>query len=110
VFSTGAAILPSPEVAIPQAFARLQAEGLGVPFLQLDGWWMNTSTLTPSTKFFPHGWSAFVDSLQQAGVNHWLLYKAFFSEHYDLFDRYAKVQSNLGTYAFVSLLSAVTCS
>ena len=57
---------------------------------------MNSSTLTPSRQFFPHGWPSFVDSLQQTGVQHWLLYKAYFAEHYDLFDRYAKVRSNLG--------------
>lgn len=89
----GKAVLPLPEVAIPAAVAQLQEKSVRLGGVQLDGWWMNQTTLAPDATLFPSGWDAFQRQLaaassggnQSAPSPPLLLYKAFFTHDYDLF-------------------------
>ena len=102
--------LPSPEIALPDVLTQLRQQGVPVKLLQLDGWWMDGHTTAPNSALFPHGWDAFRASLASAsggggggGGNATadialLLYKAFFSPAYDLFDRYRAVEGGQGAH------------
>lgn len=94
----GKKALDLPEVVLPQALAALRNHSLSVPLLQLDGWWMNASTTAPDASLFPSGWAGFLADINASGGTELLLYKAFFSCEYDLFDAddVSKVQSSKG--------------
>ena len=93
--------LPPAQIALPSWINSFNDNAeINVPMqsLQLDGWWMNQTTSAPSNKFFPD-WDGFRKSFS-GGANsvNLLMYKAFFTESYDLFEKYDKVQSPKGVY------------
>lgn len=91
----GVKSLPPPDIVLPTWLMSLRQE-MGIRGLQLDGWWMNQTTLAPNNDLFNGSWDAFRTSIRR--TTPLLLYKAFFSEDYDLFAQYEKVQSPKGPF------------
>lgn len=84
----GTKVLPPPAAVLPQWLASLRKQGVNVSTLQLDGWWMAQLNSTPSPKLWPgDDWSHFLREINQDQVTQLLLYKAFFSGGYDLFEQ-----------------------
>lgn len=58
-----------------------------------------STTFQPNINLFPHGWEKFRDTIRDGSAQRdILLYKAFFSQSYDLFAKYAQVQSDKGCW------------
>eukprot|EP00943_MAST-04B_sp_MAST-4B-sp1_P004131 g4131.t1 len=87
--------LPSAQSALPKWINLLNAAGISVNSLQLDGWWMNQTTSAQNSNLIPD-WKQFRNSLGK-DVN-LLLYKTYFSKNYDLFEKYNKTQSPKGVW------------
>ena len=87
--------MPPAQSTLPQWLSNLSSSGIAVESLQLDGWWMNQTTSAPNANIFPY-WETFRNKLGEK--TNLLLYKAFFSGKYDLFEKYEKVQSPKGVW------------
>eukprot|EP00037_Helgoeca_nana_P037162 m.14838 g.14838 ORF g.14838 m.14838 type:complete len:847 (-) comp8470_c0_seq1:104-2644(-) len=92
----GVKALPPPNTVLPQWMRSLHAGGFNARGLQLDGWWMNQTTLAPNEALFNTSWTEFVRSIGRDTPL--MLYKAFFAESYDLFSQFDKVQSSKGPF------------
>jgi hypothetical protein len=83
--AAGAKVLPPPGQILPAWLASLRRQGVNVSTLQLDGWWMAQSNSTPNSVLWPgDAWRDFLAATKGTAL---LLYKAFFSQHYDLFEQ-----------------------
>jgi hypothetical protein len=86
--------MPPADTTLPKWVSTLARSGVMTQGLQLDGWWMNQTTSLPNDALFPN-WDGFRKALGDTKI---LLYKAFFTEHYDLFKTYKKTQSPKGVW------------
>eukprot|EP00038_Savillea_parva_P010740 m.192438 g.192438 ORF g.192438 m.192438 type:complete len:897 (-) comp18641_c0_seq1:102-2792(-) len=92
----GVKVLPAPNTVLPTWIKALRRDGVSTRGLQLDGWWMNQTTLAPNNDLFNTTWQAFRSAI--GAETPLMLYKAFFAPTYDLFATFQKVQSPKGPW------------